>query len=127
MPEPRHWRRRRPPENVRHGPPTRAASVAEQDKAAGGRSARELVLPDGSTATASILLHMPPKGRRVYAYLRCKKGGRNHRKYIGEATADTRADALRLAWEEVRRRELLKDLLEGARPKEPLARRRVRA
>jgi hypothetical protein len=82
------------------------------------------VLADGSTATASILLI--PKKRRIYATLRCKHGGRNHRRYVGDATADTRNEALRIAWQKVHKGQLLDDLLVGARPKKRLAEGRHR-
>lgn len=91
------WPADPPPAEVLRSPSTRAERVAEQGVAAGGREARLVRLRDGGTATASILLHRP-QGRRTYAYLRYKRGGRNHRYYVGEATAATRPEALRRAW-----------------------------
>lgn len=95
-----------PPAEVLRSPPTRIERVAEQDAAAGGREARLVRMADGGTATASILLHRP-QGRRIYAYLRYKHGGRNYRFYVGEATAPSRPEALRRAWRLVRERGLL--------------------
>jgi DNA mismatch endonuclease (patch repair protein) len=81
-------------------PGTRAQHAAEQDKAAGGRAARAVKLLEGGTATASIRLKHLPKSRRVYAYLRYSVDGHTRTKYAGDATADTRAKALRQAWKQ---------------------------
>jgi DNA mismatch endonuclease (patch repair protein) len=95
-----------PSTEVLRSPPTAMERVAEQDAAAGGREARRIRVADGRTATASILLHRR-QGRRIYAYLRYKHGGRTHRFYVGEATAPTRAEALCRAWKLVRDKGLL--------------------
>ncbi len=79
----------------------------EQDRAAGGREWRLVHLPDGSTATASVRLILFKKARRLYAYLHYKAGGRNVTRYIGQATADDRAEALRIAWELAHERGML--------------------
>jgi hypothetical protein len=76
----------------------RSQQAAEQDKAAGGRAARAVKLLEGGTATASIRLKHLPKSRRVYAYLRYSVDGKTKTKYVGDATADTRAKALKQAW-----------------------------
>lgn len=88
-------------------PGTRAQHAAEQDRAAGGRSARTVRLLDGGTATASIRLQRLPKSRRVYAYLRYSVDGRTKTRYAGDATANTRERALRQAWTDARKRGLL--------------------
>jgi hypothetical protein len=79
-------------------PGTRSERGAEQDKAAGGLTARQVKLADGRTATASIRLKRLPKSRRVYAYLRYSVDGKTITKYAGDATAKTRERALQQAW-----------------------------
>jgi hypothetical protein len=95
------WLEDPPPADVLRSPPTHEERVAEQDAAAGGREVRLIRLPTGGAATASILLHRP-QGRRIYGYLRYKHAGRNHRFYVGEVTAPTRAEALRRGWKPAR-------------------------
>lgn len=80
---------------------------AEQDEAAGGRRRRRISLGDGRTATASISLKHMPGSRRVYGYLRYSVGGKTITKYVGDATASTREQALRRAWREAHRKGLL--------------------
>jgi hypothetical protein len=103
------WRSHRPPADVVKSPPTHAERVAEQNAAAGGQGMRAVTLPDGQTATASIRLLLFEKARRIYAYLHFRTEGRNVTRYIGEATADDRAEALRIAWNKAHRRGLLAD------------------
>lgn len=81
---------------------TRAEHSAEQDRAAGGRKARMVKLLDGGSAIGSIRLQRLPKSRRVYAYLRYSVDGKTRTKYVGDATMDTRAEALKLAWRQAR-------------------------
>jgi DNA mismatch endonuclease (patch repair protein) len=100
------WLDNPPPAEVLRSPPTRNERVAEQDTAAGGREVRLIQLLGGDTATASTLLHRP-QGRRIYAYLRYKHAGRNHRFYVGEVTARTRAEALRRGWKLAREKGLV--------------------
>jgi DNA mismatch endonuclease (patch repair protein) len=88
-------------------PASQAARTAEQDHAAGGRVYRTVWLDDGRRATASIHLEAIKRSRRVYAYLRYKAGGRNYRIYVGDASAETRAEALRRAWGLVQEQGLL--------------------
>lgn len=116
--EPLHWRTTRPPHDVVVGPASRQESVGQQDRAAGGHERRELVFADGSVGTASIELNLFTKGRRVYAYLRCKRGGKNYRRYVGDCSGETRDEALALAWNAVHERRLLHDWIEGTRPRE---------
>jgi DNA mismatch endonuclease (patch repair protein) len=75
--------------------------------AAGGPSARKVRLTDGRTAIGSIRLRHLPKTRRVYAYLRYSRNGQTITRYVGDATANTRGEALKKAWAEARRRGLL--------------------
>lgn len=63
---------------------------------------RTLTLTDGTQATVSVSLHAPKGSRRAYAYARFKRGGRNHRRYVGEVSAETRAEALKSAWRLIR-------------------------
>lgn len=101
MAEPRQWRKRPPPDEAWKPPPGRSyrEARAEQDAAAGGRSARQVELPDGRVAHASIELKRP-QGRRVYAYLRWHQDGRTVTRYLGEVTAEDRHTALRRGWAE---------------------------
>jgi len=69
-------------------------------------------LLEGGTATASIRLKHLPKSRRVYAYLRYSVDGKTRTKYAGDATADTREDALREAWTHARQKGLLAEQAE---------------
>lgn len=87
----------------------------EQDRAAGGRDARLVVLPDGREVRASIELKRQPKRRRIYANLRYSCDGRTTVKYVGEVTRGTREENLRQAWEIVRAREIIDSCAEGSR------------
>lgn len=97
-----------PPE-IFNAPASRHASADEQDQAAGGREARTLALPDGSVATVSVYLHKGVGSRRAYAYVRFKHGGRNRRRYVGDVSAETRAEALAAAWKLIQEKGLLTD------------------
>jgi hypothetical protein len=108
------WRSHRPPDSVVRGAGSYRLATLEQDAAAGGHERRLVSCRDGSVATASIALHMPAGSRRVWAYLRYKSGGRTYRTYVGEATADTREEALRHAWRLVRERNLVATIEERA-------------
>ncbi len=77
---------------------TRAARSEEQDGAAGGRASRELTLPDGRKALASIALRLYQRTRRIRAYLRWADNGVTKERYVGEVTCATRAENLRAAW-----------------------------
>lgn len=89
-------------------PPGSAADyAAEQDGAAGGRNRRQIRLPEGRLATASIRLKHLPNSRKVYAYLRYSLAGKTITKYIGDATAPTRLEALRRAWKLARQKNLI--------------------
>ena len=92
---------------------TREEGRREQDAAAGSRPARQLALPDGRTAMASVELKQ--LGRRLYAYLRHQDGGRTVVRYVGQVTATTREENLTAAWSEARRRGLLDDPAAGTR------------
>jgi hypothetical protein len=69
--------------------------ATEQDEAAGGHNRRLINLPGGGSAMASIRLKCLPNSRRVYAYLRYSLAGKTVTKYVGDATAPTRHEALR--------------------------------
>lgn len=81
--------------------------AAEQDAAAGGRGRRQVRLPGGGLAMGSIRLKRLPKSRRVYAYLRYSSDGKTITQYVGDATAPTRLEALRMAWKLARQRNLI--------------------
>lgn len=86
---------------------TRHERIAEQDLAAGGRAAREVRLPHGVRAHASVALRAFRSGRRIYAYLRWSVGGKTRECYVGEVDATTRAENLARAWRQAHERDLL--------------------
>lgn len=104
-----HWRESRPADAAWR--PTRGLSRAqratEQDHAAGGRELRVVTLSEGGTAVASVYLRVPPKARRIYAYLRWSEKGATVERYIGEVGEASRIDNLARAWGIVRERGLL--------------------
>jgi DNA mismatch endonuclease (patch repair protein) len=108
------WRAERVPEEILRAPASRRESAEEQDTAAGGRAERTIALPAGAQATISVYLHCTKGSRRAYAYARFKRGGRNHRRYVGEVSAETRAEALKTAWRLIRQKGLLKGWAEEA-------------
>jgi DNA mismatch endonuclease (patch repair protein) len=110
------WRASRVPDEILRAPAGRQASAVEQDTAAGGRDRRTISLPDGAQATVSVYLHCAKGSRRAYAYARFKHGGRNHRRYVGEVSAETRSEALETAWRLIRQKGLLKSLAEEITP-----------
>jgi DNA mismatch endonuclease (patch repair protein) len=75
-----------------------AERAAEQDRAAGGRVAREVGLPDGRIALASVYLRLYRRTRRVRAYLRWSDSGTTAERYLGEVRHASRAENLREAW-----------------------------
>ncbi|MBO4269091.1 DNA mismatch endonuclease Vsr [Microbispora triticiradicis] len=81
--------------------------TAEQDRAAGGHHLRYKDLGDGRRSCASVVLRLPPKNRRIRAYLRWSDKGRYPEKYIGEVDRDTREENLALAWRMALERGLL--------------------
>jgi DNA mismatch endonuclease (patch repair protein) len=95
------------PEIWKTPPGSPMARAAEQDHAAGGRSNRLVELTNGQTATASISLQHFKRSRRVYAYLRYKSGGHTTQRYVGDATASNREEALAIAWKQARAKKLL--------------------
>ncbi|MEY7971822.1 very short patch repair endonuclease [Saccharomonospora xinjiangensis] len=86
---------------------SRRERAEEQDRAAGGRDAREIHLPDGKTGHASVALRVFPSGRRIYAYLRWSVLGKTHECYAGEVDGLTREDNLAQAWQQIHARGLL--------------------
>lgn len=77
---------------------TRTERAAEQDAAAGGQHAREMVVPDGRRPLGSVYLRVL-RGRRIYAYLRWSVDGKTDELYIGEVDHHNRADNLAHAWQ----------------------------
>src|SRR5262245_45496620 len=75
--------------------------ASEQDRAAGGRDNRRVTLPSGRVVLASIYLRLPPRSRRVYAYLRWPEGRKTREKYVCQVNGDTREDNLAQAWRRV--------------------------
>lgn len=97
---PRSWKPSRPDPAAWRSTPglTSAARATEQDNAAGGRNARQVQLPDGRQAVASVALRILPASRRIYAYLRWYDRGKTHERYLGEVDEPTRAANLVTAW-----------------------------
>jgi DNA mismatch endonuclease (patch repair protein) len=91
-----------------------AERAREQDRAAGGRDNRIVVLPNGRTATASVSLKRL-QGHTIWAYVRYYADGRTVARYIGPVTEQTRERALRAAWRTVLDRGLLPRESAGAR------------
>jgi DNA mismatch endonuclease (patch repair protein) len=77
---------------------SRAARAAEQDGAAGGRDRRRVALPGGGHAIASIYLRLPPKSRRIYAYIRWSDRGKTVERYVCQVDEASRAANLAAAW-----------------------------
>lgn len=98
--EPAQWRDEPLPEAAWRAPAglSAQARAAEQDEAAGGRERRQVRLPDGRWATASVALRQQSRSRKAWAYLRYYSNGKTTERYIGEASAMTRAENLRRAW-----------------------------
>ncbi len=97
------WRDR-PPDATAWKPAhglSRQERAEEQDRAAGGRDAREIRLPDGHTAHASVALRVFPSSRRIYAYLRWSNRGKTQEYYAGEVDGRTREDNLAQAWQQI--------------------------
>jgi DNA mismatch endonuclease (patch repair protein) len=101
------WEPTAPQPAIWKAPPTRAERAAEQDRAAGSRANRRVELADGRAATASISLQAFKKSRKIYAYLRYKAQGRTNNRYVGDATAQTREEALAIAWAKARGKNML--------------------
>src|SRR4051812_24667617 len=78
----------------------------EQDDAAGGHDRRVISLPDGQTAVSSVCLRLPPRARRVYAYIRWSNNGKTSERYVGEVYGVTREENLIEAWRIARERRL---------------------
>jgi DNA mismatch endonuclease (patch repair protein) len=114
-----HWNDTIPPDAAWRCKPgmTRAARANEQDIAAGGRKARELPLPDGRIALASVALRLYLRTRRIRAYLRWSDRGVTGERYLGEVTLATRAENLRAAWELVRASEAPTALTDTSKPR----------
>ena len=93
------WKKQPPEESWWRPLPglTRAERAAEQDAAAGGRHAREITLPTGRCALASVYLRVF-RGRRIYAYLRWPVDGTTKERYLGEVDNRNRADNLADGW-----------------------------
>jgi len=102
------WARAAPsPETWRPSPgQPHERAVAEQDRAAGGRLRRSVLLDDGQTATASVELKMPG-GRRIYGYLRYSRDGQTVNRYVGNAPGKTRQERLAHVWRLARKRGML--------------------
>lgn len=103
------WKESRPADMAWKAPAglSQSERAAEQDAAAGGRTAREVKLGAGRHAHASIALRVLRHGRRIYAYLRWSAGGKTYERYVGEVDRDSRAANLAQAWRVARQGGLL--------------------
>lgn len=94
-----------PPDDSAWRPPkgmTAAERADEQDRAAGGRDNRYVLTNGDRVVLASICLRLPPKSRRVYAYLRWPEGRKTREKYICQVTGTSRQENLSEAWRQAR-------------------------
>lgn len=94
------WSDQLPPERAWKPKPgmSRPVRSAEQDRAAGGRHRRVVVLDEGRQATGSIAFRVYRRTRRIRAYLRWSEQGRTRERYVGEVNCATRAANLAQAW-----------------------------
>jgi DNA mismatch endonuclease (patch repair protein) len=97
---PSRWNKTRPPDQAWRPQVglSRAARAAEQDEAAGGRDRRKVALLRGGHAVASMYLRLPPKSRRVYAYVRWSDHGKTVERYVCQVDGTSRAANLAAAW-----------------------------
>lgn len=97
---PSGWNETKPPDKAWRPKAglSRAARAVEQDKAAGGHDRRRIPLPNGGYAIASVYLRVPPKNRRVYAYIRWSDTGKTVERYVCQVHEGTRAENLAAAW-----------------------------
>ncbi|MBG0854957.1 very short patch repair endonuclease [Streptomyces spinoverrucosus] len=105
------WRDRLPSEQAwkpRQGM-SQSARSAEQDRAAGGRHRRVVVLDSGERATGSIAFRVYRRTRRIRAYLRWSQQGQTRERYVGEVNAATRVANLAQAWAVAREAGLVTD------------------
>ncbi|MFE6783805.1 very short patch repair endonuclease [Streptomyces sp. NPDC057680] len=100
----RGWNDRLPPASAYKPRPglTRDKRSLEQDRAAGGRHRRTVLLAGGSYARASIQLRLYRSTRRIQAYLRWSDNGVTKEKHVCDVDAATRAANLALAWAKAR-------------------------
>lgn len=91
---------RRPPDRLWKPAKRLSANsrTAQQDRAAGGRAARSIMLGNGKYVTAHITLRPSRRDASVKAYLRWKVAGQPKQRYLGEVDADTRMANLAQAW-----------------------------
>ncbi len=107
----RGWNDRLPPEKAykpRSGL-SRERRTAEQDKAAGGRYRRAVLLGEGRYARASITLRLYRRTRRIRAYLRWSVSGDTEERYVCDVDEASRAANLAFAWCEAREAGLVVD------------------
>ncbi|MGA5029950.1 very short patch repair endonuclease [Streptomyces cellulosae] len=88
---------------------SREARSAEQDRAAGGRHRRVVVLEGDKQATGSIALRVYRRTRRIRAYLRWSEQGRTREQYVGEVSSQSRTTNLADAWTMARVAGLVRD------------------
>lgn len=79
----------------------------DQDRAAGGEHMRQVIHPDGTSATASVSVQKFPNGYQLWGYLRFKTGGKTVRCYIGKVSAETHDESLSIGWKMARDKRVL--------------------
>ncbi len=78
----------------------------EQDDAAGGKELRKLLLRNGSIISVSIYLREGTRPGNWTATMRFKMSGMTHQRPVGTFAARSRAEALKLAWERLKREKI---------------------
>lgn len=101
------WKEQLPPERAYKRRAGAVAPAIEQDRAAGGRSRRNVALGDGRFARASISLRLYRRTRRIRAYLRWSKDGKTQERYVCEVEHASRGENLAEAWQRARDKGLL--------------------
>lgn len=104
------WREAPPDESAWRPPKgmTAAERAAEQDRAAGGRANRMITIAPDRRVLASVYLRLPPRSRRVYAYMRWSEGRKTREKYICQVGEPTREENLAEAWRRILARHAFK-------------------
>jgi DNA mismatch endonuclease, patch repair protein len=122
------WRQERSPDEAWKAPSRLSLTdrSLEQDQAASRHDARLVILSGGRSAIGSIALRLYPKSRRVRAYLRWSDSGQTRERYVGEVTADNRAENLAQAWRFVADRGLTDQARESPRARAATSNKQVR-
>ncbi len=105
------------PDDAAWRPPTgmsTAYRAAEQDTAAGSRERRIIAIGEGRAVLGSIYLRLPPRSRRVYAYLRWADGRKTRERYICQVDGTSREANLAQGWVAVAQKGLIAQAPSGS-------------